>query len=82
MFVGATSVSHGDAVSCRRKLVNASISTVRPSIDMRTVPTPSESSADTAPGGGGAGAGAAPAGTTPIVAMPVSHVYGGNDLVS
>ena len=83
VLVGLTSVSHGDAVSCRRKLVNASMSTVRPSIDTRTVPTPTESASPGAPDAGAGGAGGAiPAGCPPIVAMPLSHVYGGSALVT
>src|SRR2546426_11077287 len=42
---GVTSVSHGDAASCRRKVVYAWMSTVLPVIQARTIGTPTESTA-------------------------------------
>src|SRR6266404_1021694 len=42
-LAGVTSVNHGDAASCRRNVVYAWISTVRPSIETLTAGAPLES---------------------------------------
>src|SRR5438132_6517595 len=71
---GATSVSQGEAASCRRNVVYAWMSTVLPLIVSRTIVAPLESVV----GGGAALPGAVMAATP---AMFVSQVYGGSAFV-
>src|SRR6266511_187356 len=54
-LAGVTSMNHGDAASCRRNVVYAWMSTVRPEIATRTIGAPRESAA--APGAGWPGCG-------------------------
>src|SRR5207237_9167453 len=72
---GVTSVSQGDAASCRRNVVYAWMSTVLPVIQTRTTGVPVESAAP-------AGTGAAPGAVAPPIAdTPFNQVYGGSALV-
>src|SRR5437867_13268344 len=79
-LAGVTSVNQGDAASWRRNVVYAWMSTVRPSIEMRTEGRPVESrSTVTGPLAAWPG-GAATMADTPW--MCVIHVYGGSAFVA
>src|SRR5205823_12588952 len=76
---GVTSVNHGDAASCRRNVVYAWLSTVRPSMETRTEGRPAESRSTTT---GPFGCPACGATIADAVCMCVIQVYGGCALVA
>src|SRR6266480_5203593 len=80
-LAGVTSVNHGEAASCRRNVVYAWMSTVRPSIVTSTVDRPSESSSCVT---GPLNAGWPWVGATSalVVWMCVIQVYGGSAFVA